>query len=135
VSRLLTLPDSDLHGFVFEVEGQKALVVGNSPAPGYPAVRIFHVDGSHTDTCRSADVLRTLKYPAPVSAEAQPRQKESRAMPKPATKKAPDWKSLPRAQKRDFLLAHQTIADRMHTEEKRQEKESREDFLRRIYAA
>jgi len=41
-------------------------------------------------------------------------------MPKPKkTKNAPEWKSLPDAEKAQYLLDHQTISDRTWTEESR----------------
>ena len=47
------------------------------------------------------------------------------ATPKPKTKKAPEWKSLPD-------LDHQTIFDRTWTEEPRLKGEKRDAFIRRI---
>jgi hypothetical protein len=35
------------------------------------------------------------------------------------TKKAPEWKSLPDAEKAQYLLDHQTISDRTWTDEPR----------------
>jgi hypothetical protein len=42
------------------------------------------------------------------------------ATPKPKkTKKAPEWKSLPDAEKAQYFLDHQTISDRTWTDEPR----------------
>jgi hypothetical protein len=55
------------------------------------------------------------------------------ATPKPKkTKKAPEWKSLPDAEKAQYLLDHQTISDRTWTNEPRLSGEKREAFIRRI---
>jgi hypothetical protein len=44
----------------------------------------------------------------------------------------PEWKSLPDAEKAQYLLDHQTISDRIWTNEPRLEGEKREAFIRRI---
>ena len=54
------------------------------------------------------------------------------ATPKPKTKKAPEWKSLPDAEKAQYLIDHQTIFDRTWTEEPRLKGEKRDAFIRRI---
>ena len=55
------------------------------------------------------------------------------ATPKPKkTKKAPEWKSLPDAEKAQYLLDHPTISDRTWTEEPRLKGEKRDAFIRRI---
>jgi hypothetical protein len=54
------------------------------------------------------------------------------ATPKPKTKKAPEWKSLPDAEKAQYLLDHQTISDRTWTDEPRLDGEKRDPFIRRI---
>jgi hypothetical protein len=55
------------------------------------------------------------------------------ATPKPKkTTKAPGWKSLPDAQKAQYLLDHQTLSDRTWTDELRLKGEKREAFIRRI---
>ena len=54
------------------------------------------------------------------------------ATPKPKTKKAPEWKSLPDAKKAQYLLDHQTISDRTWTDEPRLKGEKRDAFIRRI---
>ncbi len=55
------------------------------------------------------------------------------ATPKPKrTKKAPEWKSLPDAEKAQYLLDHQTISDRTWTNEPRLKGEKRGAFIRRI---
>ena len=48
------------------------------------------------------------------------------------TKKAPEWKSLPDADKAQYLLDHQTISDRTWTNEPRLNGEKRDAFIRRI---
>ena len=48
------------------------------------------------------------------------------------TKKAPEWKSLPDAEKAQYLLDHQTISDRTWTNEPRLNGEKRDAFIRRI---
>ena len=53
------------------------------------------------------------------------------AIPKKA-KKAPAWKSLPDAEKAQYLLDHQTISDRTWTDEPRLKAEKRDTFIRRI---
>ena len=55
------------------------------------------------------------------------------ATPKPKkTKNAPEWKSLPDAEKAQYLLDHQTISDRTWTEESRLKGEKRDAFIYRI---
>ena len=55
------------------------------------------------------------------------------ATPKPKkTKKAPEWTSLPDAEKAQYLLDHQTIPDRTWTDEPRLKHEKRDAFIRRI---
>ena len=55
------------------------------------------------------------------------------ATPKPKkTKKAPEWKSLPDAEKAQYLLDHQTISDRTWTKEPRLKGEKRDAFIHRI---
>ena len=55
------------------------------------------------------------------------------ATPKPKkTKKAPEWKSLPDAEKAQYLLDHQTLSDRTWTDEPRLKGEKRDAFIRRI---
>ena len=55
----------------------------------------------------------------------------SDAKPK-KTKKAPEWKSLPDAEKAQYLLDHQTLSDRTWTDEPRLKGEKRNAFIRRI---
>jgi len=57
------------------------------------------------------------------------------ATPTPKPKKmmkAPDWMSLPDAEKAQHLLDHQTISDRSWTDEPRLNGEMRDAFIRRI---
>jgi hypothetical protein len=55
------------------------------------------------------------------------------ATPKPKkTKKAPEWKSRPDAEKAQYLLDHQTISDRTWTDEPRLKGEKRDAFIHRI---
>jgi hypothetical protein len=55
------------------------------------------------------------------------------ATPKPKkTKKAPEWKSLPDAEKAQYLLDHPTLSDRTWTNEPRLKGEKRDAFIRRI---
>ncbi len=55
------------------------------------------------------------------------------ATPKPKkTKKAPEWKSLPDAEKAQYLLDHPTLSDRTWTNEARLKGEKRDAFIRRI---
>ena len=55
------------------------------------------------------------------------------ATPKPKkTKMAPEWKSLPDAEKAQHLLDHPTLSDRTWTNEHRLKGEKRDAFIRRI---
>ena len=55
------------------------------------------------------------------------------ATPKPKkTKMAPEWKSLPDAEKAQHLLDHPTLSDRTWTNEPRLKGEKRDAFIRRI---
>jgi hypothetical protein len=55
------------------------------------------------------------------------------ATPKPKkTKVAPEWKSLPDAEKAQYLLDHPTLSDRTWTTEARLKGEKRDAFIRRI---
>ena len=57
---------------------------------------------------------------------------EAEAATPKKTKKAPEWKSLPDAEKAQYLLDHQTISDRTWTNEPRLKGEKRGAFIRRI---
>jgi hypothetical protein len=55
------------------------------------------------------------------------------ATPKPKKKNmAPEWKSLPDAEKAQYLLDHPTLSDRTWTNEPRLKGEKRDAFIRRI---
>jgi hypothetical protein len=55
------------------------------------------------------------------------------ATPKPKkTKMAPEWKSVPDADKAQYLLDHPTLSDRTWTNEPRLKGEKRDAFIRRI---
>jgi hypothetical protein len=55
------------------------------------------------------------------------------ATPKPKqTKMAPEWRSLPAAEKAQYLLDHPTLSDRTWTNEPRLKGEKRDAFIRRI---
>ena len=54
------------------------------------------------------------------------------ATPKPKKKMAPEWKSLPDAEKAQHLLDHPTLSDRTWTNEPRLKGEKRDAFIRRI---
>ena len=55
------------------------------------------------------------------------------ATPKPRkTKRTPEWKSLPNAEKAQYLLDHQTLSDRTWTDKLRLKGEKRDAFIRRI---
>jgi hypothetical protein len=45
---------------------------------------------------------------------------------------APEWKSLPDAEKAQYLLDHPTLSDRTWTNEPRLKGEKRDAFIRRI---
>jgi len=55
-----------------------------------------------------------------------------RALPGLQERNAPEWKSLPDAEKAQYLLDHQTISDRTWTEESRLKGEKRDAFIHRI---
>ncbi len=62
-----------------------------------------------------------------------PTMEAEAATPKPKkTKKAPEWKSLPDAERAQYLLDHKTISDRTWTAEPRLKGEKRDAFIRRI---
>ena len=63
--------------------------------------------------------------------ETEPEAEAATAKPK-KTKKAPAWKSLPDAEKAQYLLDHQTLSDRTWTDEPRLKGEKRNAFIRRI---
>jgi ribonuclease HII len=66
-------------------------------------------------------------------AESGDPQETEAAPPKPKMrKKAPEWKSLPDAEKAQYLLDHQTLSDRTWTGELRLKGEKRDAFVRRI---
>jgi hypothetical protein len=62
---------------------------------------------------------------------AEPEAEAATSKPK-TTKKAPEWKSLPDAEKAQYLLDHQTISDRTWTNEPRLKGEKRRAFIRRV---
>ena len=57
---------------------------------------------------------------------------ESKPKSKVKAKKAPEWKSLPDAEKAQYLLDHQTLSDRNWTDQQRLKGEKRAAFIRRI---
>ena len=57
---------------------------------------------------------------------------EARVAKPQRTKNAPEWKSLPDAEKAQYLLDHQTISDRSWTREFRLKREKRDAFIHRI---
>ena len=62
-----------------------------------------------------------------------PEREVKAATPKPKkTKKAPEWKSLPDADKAQYLIDHETISDFSWTDEPRLKGEKRDAFIRRI---
>lgn len=67
------------------------------------------------------------------SGTSSPGPSSSRPSTSPkTTKKAPEWKSLPDAEKAQYLLDHQTLSDRTWTDELRLKGEKRDAFIRRI---
>ena len=85
-----------------------------------------NTEGGHIPTvAATVEARRAGRGDRPRAAEA--------ATPKPKkTKKAPEWKSLPDAEKAQYLLDHQTISDRTWTDEPRLKGEKRDAFIRRI---
>ena len=67
----------------------------------------------------------------PIGDTAEPEAEAAPPKTKKA-KKAPEWKSLPDAEKVQYLLDHQTISDRTWTNEPRLNGEKRDAFIRRI---
>jgi hypothetical protein len=65
-------------------------------------------------------------------AEATEPDAEAATLKPMKTKKAPEWKSLPDAEKAQYLLGHQTISDRTWTDEPRLNDEKRDAFIHRI---
>lgn len=104
--------------------------------PDAPRERILaHLEDSGFGNSRYP-VVRWIKE-AESQADPQDNQGGQQAtettVPAPAPKStAPEWKSLPPAEKAAHLLERKTISDRMWTEEERRPKETREHFIRRV---
>jgi hypothetical protein len=57
----------------------------------------------------------------------------SPASAKSSTAKKPTWRDLEGKELGEYLLAHTTISDKLHTTKKRHKGENRESFIRRLY--
>ena len=95
-------------------------------------IRLNNVLTGNTERGEIPTVVATVEATAE-PAEERPRRDAEAAKLKPMnTKKAPEWKSLPDAEKAQYLLDHQTISDRTWTDEPRLEGEKRDAFIHRI---
>jgi len=76
-------------------------------------------------------VVATVEATGEPAEETEP-DAEAATLKPMKTKKAPEWKSLPDAEKAQYLLDHQTISDRTWTDEPRLKGEKRDAFIHRI---
>ena len=92
-------------------------------------VQIGNTEGGEIPTV-VATAEANSEYGEAVEA-TEPEAKAATRKPK-KTKKAPAWKSLPDAEKAQYLLDHPTLSDRTWTNEPRLKGEKRDAFIRRI---
>jgi ribonuclease HII len=85
----------------------------------------------HRRSCRGVCFLAAVEYGEVEDDEESGTEPVEESRPKKSA--SPDLKSLPNPEKLEYLLEKTTIPDRVHTDEQRLPKESRADFLRRIY--
>ena len=124
------------HFPVYKKDGGKA-AVDNAILAHRLCNRIDHslrVGRSHErdlERIRKAREEATRRTNVQIGNTAEPEAEAATPKPK-KTKKAPEWKSLPDAEKAQYLLDHQTISDRTWTNEPRLKGEERDAFIRRI---
>jgi hypothetical protein len=109
-----------------------SLRVGRSHERDLERIRKARQEGIRRNSALTGNTERGEIPTVAVNVEATESEAES-ATPKPTkTRKAPEWKSLPDAEKAQYLLGHQTISDRAWTNEPRLEGEKRDAFIHRI---
>jgi hypothetical protein len=94
-------------------------------------IRRNNVLTGHTDGGEVPTVVATVEATGKPAEETEP-DAEAAPLKPMKTKKAPEWKSLPDAEKARYLLGHQTISDRTWTDEPRLKGEKRDAFIHRI---
>ena len=94
-------------------------------------IRRNNVLTGHTDGGEIPTVVATVEATGEPVEETEP-DAEAATLKPMKTKKAPEWKSLPDAEKARYLLGHQTISDRTWTDEPRLKCERRDAFIHRI---
>src|SRR3954451_5574341 len=95
------------------------------------SIRVGRSHAGHLERIRKAreEAIRRNNFQIGNTAEPE----AEAATPKPKkTKMAPEWKSLPAAEKAQYLLDHPTLSDRTWTKEPRLKGEKRDAFIRRI---
>jgi hypothetical protein len=94
-------------------------------------IRRNNVLTGNTEGGEIPSVVATVEATSEPVEETEP-EAEAATLKPMKTKKAPEWKSLPDAEKAQYLLAHQTISDRTWTDEPRLKGETRDAFIHRI---
>src|SRR4051812_26994995 len=133
--------DAEYPGYGFAVHkgyitpAHVAAVVELGPSPAHPkSVRCNALAGHsnvQTGSTESGEIRRNFVAET-IDKSAAPVGKAEAATPKRTKKKAPEWKSLPDAEKAQYLLDHQTLSDRTWTDQPRLTGEKRAAFIRRI---
>jgi hypothetical protein len=92
-------------------------------------IRRNSVVTGNTEGGEIANVVEAIGEPVE---ETEPPEAETATLKPKKAKKAPGWKSLPDAEKAQYLLDHQTISDRTWTDEPRLKDEKRDAFIHRV---
>jgi hypothetical protein len=94
-------------------------------------IRRNNVLTGNTEGGEIPTVVATVEGTGEPAEETEP-DAEAATLKPMKTKKAPEWKSLPDAEKAQYLFDHQTISDRTWTDESRLKGEKRDAFIHRI---
>lgn len=94
-------------------------------------LRRINVLTGNTEDTEIPTVVAIVEATGEPVAETEPEAEAATPKPK-KTKNAPAWKSLPNAEKAQYLLDHQTITDRTWTEASRLKGETRDAFINRV---
>jgi ribonuclease HII len=103
-----------------------AATVQLGPSPAHRRSVRWRASAARTTVDEETTTLPTAVDPA------RPVEEVEAPAPRRTKKKAAAWKSLPDAEKAQYLLDHQTLSDRTWTDQARLRGEKREAFVRRI---
>lgn len=92
------------------------------------------LDDSEVEALVAAEIAQREAEAAYQADDAAKAEEPAASKPARASKprKVPEWKALPDAEKAAYLLSHQTLADRLWTDQQRLPKESRAAFIARV---